>query len=216
MIDFNLPNSTVVNKIIPKKSFDAYTNTKQKRLFTDVVERIKWLNKISTDTTNLHYQELQEIQIFHVTLKLKAEVDNIISIIEKAIPYHIIFVVSVEDAYMLYTSKKHGHVTNEDNAVIDWTFKTDWLMDANKYSLNLKKDIDFVYSDFCNQITGNKEDKPKPLEELIEEENKLKKLRNKILKLEKAIKREKQFNKKVELNDKLQKLNEELYLINRN
>ena len=107
---------------------------------------------------------------------------------------------------MFYTSKKHNHVTNEDNAVIDWTFKTDWLMDKDMYSLNLRKNIDFVYTDFCNQITGNKEDKSKSVQELIEAEDKLKKLNTQILKLEKAIKREKQFNIKLELNQQLQAL----------
>jgi len=170
---------------------------------------------LPVDKSKVHWfinnKEIEEIQVFHISLKLKSEVDSIITVIEKAIPYHIIFIISVEDAYMLYTSKKHNHVINEDNAVIDWTFKTDWLMDTNLYSINLKKDIDFVYTDFCNQITGNNaKENTKSVQELIEEESKLKKLNAQISKLEKAIKREKQFNRKVELNNQLQQLKKKL------
>jgi len=54
---FNLPKHTVVNKIIPKNAFDNYANTKQKKLFIENVEKIRWINKLSKETVNLSGNE---------------------------------------------------------------------------------------------------------------------------------------------------------------
>ena len=47
---FNLPKQTQVNKSIPKNAFDSYINSKQKKLFVDIIERIRWTNKLSVET----------------------------------------------------------------------------------------------------------------------------------------------------------------------
>ena len=44
---FNLPDATRVNRVVPKNAFDKYTNSKQKKRFKDVVQRISWTNKLS-------------------------------------------------------------------------------------------------------------------------------------------------------------------------
>jgi len=64
-----LPINTQVNRVIPKNTFDSFTNTKQKKLFTDKILRIIWTHKLSKLTTNLPSKEIQEIQIFKVELK---------------------------------------------------------------------------------------------------------------------------------------------------
>lgn len=50
---FDLPVSTMVQRVVPKNSFDASTNSKQKDLFTKEVARIIWSNKLSSETINL-------------------------------------------------------------------------------------------------------------------------------------------------------------------
>ena len=60
---FSLPNAAKVQRVIPKNAFDAYTNAKQKKLFTDLIARITWLYKLSPDTVNLEAKEIKEIQI---------------------------------------------------------------------------------------------------------------------------------------------------------
>ncbi len=204
---FNLPVQTIKNKGIPKNAFYGYTNTKQKQLFVDVVDKIKWGYNLSTATINLEGDEVQEIQIFEINLKKKYKIETVLSVIEKAIPYHIIFIVSFEDEIMLYTSQKHNSPTNENNTIVDWVFKTNWfLKEDDKYSLNLKGNLDLVYKDFCFQISDRLSESTTDLKSLIEKEQKLKELNNKISKLESQIKSCKQFNKKLELNVKLNNL----------
>jgi hypothetical protein len=200
---FNLPKATQVDQIIAKKVFDSYTNTKQKRLFIDLVDKIQWTHKLSVNTINLEGVDIKELQIFEVQLRERKNISELLAIIDKAIPYHIIFLLKYGGEVMVSTSKKHAHPSNENNAVIDWTFNSEWMREV-PYSLNLKQDIDFIYTDFCKQLSDVAESKLQSLDELIRQKEKIVTLEKEIEKLRTKVKNCKQFNIKVELNLKLQ------------
>lgn len=203
---FNLPSTTKLNKLIPKNAFDSYTNSKQKKDFANNVSRITWSNKISVDTTNLQSKEILEIQIFNIELKEKTQIKSILNIIDKAIPYPIIFIIRNGKSIYLSTSPKHHNPKNEDLAVIDYTFSTDWFNEnENGFEIELKNDIDWVYKTFCEQFNKPKST-VKDLKELITTQKEVDGLNKEIEKVKLAIARSKQFNKKVELNIKLKEL----------
>src|SRR5690554_671932 len=212
---FQLPNQAKKDKSIPKNAFYDYATSKQKQLFVDVVDKIRWQYKLASDTINLEGDEVQEIQIFEISLKQKKNIESVLPIIEKAIPYHIIFIISFNDEVMLYTSQKHAHPVNENNAVVDWVFKTDWFdSTSSKYNIVLKESLDKVFSDFCFQISNNSEtNSKKDLKELIEKEQKIQDLNNQIDRLEAQIKRTKQFNKKQPLNSEINTLKQRLFML---
>ena len=213
---FNLPKQTQVNKSIPKKSFDVYINSKQKKMFVDIIDKIKWTNKISTETINLEGKEISEIQIFQVALRKKENIKVLLEIIDKSIPYHIIFVLTYENEVMLSVSQKHLHPTNVNNTVVDWTFKTEWSdNEVISYKLNLKESLDFVVKDICLQLSGKNEDADLSLNEIVEKESQIKKLEKEINLMKKKIKNQKQFNIKLELNSSLKKLKQKLAIISR-
>ncbi|WP_028666114.1 DUF4391 domain-containing protein [Runella zeae] len=208
---FNLPPTAKVNKVIPKNAFDAYTNVKQKKLFTDLISRMSWVYKLSSDTINLEPGQVQEIQVFKVELKVKEDIQPLLDIIDKAIPYSIVFVVEFEDSIYLSTSTKHPHPVNEDNSVIDWTFRTTWFVPSeNKYSFRLKKSLEAVYKDFCIQLSEQSEVQPKTLQDLVEFKRQIQAIEKDIAKLKANIASCKQFNRKVELNLKLKAKEKEL------
>jgi uncharacterized protein (UPF0248 family) len=209
---FQLPSQAIKDKSIPKNAFYVYATSKQKQLFVDVVDKIKWQYKLATDTINLEGIEVQEIQVFEISLKQKKNIESVLPIIEKAIPYHIIFIISFNDEVMLYTSQKHAHPVNENNAVVDWVFKTDWFNSVSiKYSIVLKESLDKVFSDFCFQLSNDSDlGSKKNLKELIEKEQKIQDLKNQILRLKARIKATKQFNRKQPLNSQLNLLKSEL------
>ena len=215
---FNLPPTTRVNRVIPKNAFDIYTNTKQKKLFTDLITRITWTHKLSTQTVNLQAKEIQEIQIFQVELKTMMDIQPVLAIIDKAIPYTIIFIVEYDDSAYISTSTKHPHLINEDNSVIDWTFKTNWFPKTeNKYTLSLQKSLDSVHHDLCVQISGQPSMSNKPINELIEFKRTILTLEKEIVKLRSGITSGKQFNQKVDLNIKLKEAEAQLLsLISKN
>lgn len=212
---FKLPHTTIVYRVIPKNAFDAYTTGKQKKLFSTTVARITWLNKISSDTVNLEAREVKEIQVFKIELKVKRDIREILDTIDKAIPYNIIFIIEHGMDMYLSTSAKHQHPVNSDNAVIDWTFKSLWFSrNENIYLINLKRNLDEVYHDFCIQLSATPEMTNLSLKELIRYRSERDSVEKEILLLKKNIKNSKQYKTKVELNMLLkQKLNE-LELLN--
>lgn len=208
---FDIPASAKVGKVIPKNAFESYTNVKQKKLLTNLVARISWLYKLSPQTINLEVEEIKEIQIFKVELKIREEIPSLLDLIDKAIPYNIIFIIEKDAEIYLSTSVKHPHPLNDNNAVIDWRFKTDWfLLSENKYSLNLKRSLDAVYHDFCNQLSGAPKMSSKSLKDLVEYKQQVYTLEKEIEKLKTSIANCKQFNKKVELNLRLNSVRDQL------
>lgn len=208
---FDLPDKVKVNRVVPKNAFDSFTNSKQKQLFTDLIKRITWSYKLSETTTNLPGKEVKEIQIFYVELKRKEKVQVILDIIDKSIPYPIIFLVNYEEDYYFSTSTKHPHPVNESISVIDWTFNSEWMQEEGmkSYSLPLKKSLDIVYEGFCYQLAG--ENKTSSLADLVEHQERHATLEAAIDQLQKKMKSSKtQFKDKVELNQELNKKKKEL------
>lgn len=210
---FNLPKSTLVKKVIPKNAFDSYTNTKQKKMFGEKVLRMTWTNKLSFDTINILGNDVEEIQLFEIELKEKFDAKDLLVIIDKAIPYHIIFIVRYYDEYYISTSAKHIHPTNEDNAVIDYTFLSEWTEEKIfAFDIELKNNLDWVYKTFCLQFVSVL-DNSKNLKEFIETQKNIDGIKREIEKVKLEILRCKQFNKKVELNLKLKVLQGKLLSI---
>lgn len=207
---YNLPQTTIVNRNVPKNAFDEYCNSKQKRLFTDLISKITWKHKISSETINLAGIDVQEIQLFEIQLKEKNSIRHLLDIIDKSIPYHIIFIVVFQNEVLFRTAKKHPSPLNENNAVIDWVFESEWSnQEDNAYGLELKKNIDSVYYNFCSDITG--EDKKfDSIVKMIEYRSQIKELEKSIDRQKSLIKKTKQFNIKLEINVDLNKYEEEL------
>nr|WP_294896232.1 DUF4391 domain-containing protein [uncultured Pedobacter sp.] len=208
---FSLPETTKVRRIIPKNTFDSYTNSQQKKLFSDKIARITWMQKISKETVNIPFNEISEIQIFKIELKVKEDIAAILAIIDKAIPYHIVFVVEYGDEIYISTSKKHPNPTNENNSVMDWTFKSDWFLATDsKYRLNLKQNIDTVFKNVCLQLLEREDLRNQPFKSIINIQQQIETLQKEIANLKSGISKCKQFNRKVELNLLLKKKELEL------
>jgi len=212
MEHFNLPKRTAVNRVIPKNAFEKYTNSKQQKLFTEKILRITWTHKLSVKTINLSGEEVQEIQLFKIELKEFSTITPILEIIDKSIPYPIIFWVQHQDYVYLSTSAKHLHPIKENMSVIDWTFTTNWsdLKAITQYQLNLKKNLEEIYKDFCLQLSGKTALSTQSLTAIVENEQAIDALEKKIDKLKGQIKRSKQFNKKVALNIELREIEDQL------
>ena len=202
----NLPKSTRIQKVIPKNAFDGYTNARQKKLFSEKIQRITWTNKIAFDTVNLTGVDVSEIQVFKIELKEKIIIKNLLSIIEKSIPYHILFWIEFGNEFYISISAKHLHPQNEDVAVIDYTFTSDWkLVEDNAYQIELKNNLDWIFKNVCDQLKSVNTDS-KSISELVEKEKSNDSTLKEIEKLKSEIARCKQFNKKVELNMRLKVL----------
>ncbi len=201
MNPFNLPLSTQVGRNIPKNAFDNFASPSQRRMFKDRVAKITWLQKISTDTTNLPAGETKEIQVFEIQLKEQINVNPVLEVIQKAIPYAVVAIVTHDGAFHLSTAHKHPNPLDENKAVVDWSFNSAWqsLGDFG-FKLRLSKSIEYIHLDLCAQISKRPLTGKLTLPAMVAEQHMLAALNREVDNLRSAIRKEMQFNRKVELN----------------
>lgn len=193
----NLPIKCEVNKIIPKKIFYEKLNISLslKKEFIHKLERIYWKYKIAEDTINItKTTDVEEIEIFELTLKEKCDIKNIINIITKKIPYIILFIIIYNDEFQYAIKFK------ENILLTNWNEEKDF----NFVGINLKE----VYNNIIREFINNESNAN--IEEIIEKNKQVEELKRKISVLKNKITREVQFNRKVELNIELINLEKEL------
>ena len=202
---FNLPKTTVVNKVIPKVKFYEKTgvNSKLKQLFIDDIEQIAWKNKLSKDTINLQEgNKVKEIEVFEINLKHKNISKDILKTIDKFIPYHIIYILSFEDEIKLTIAYKNNNKNNGNLMVVDSYYESEWMnKEGCDIQLDLINSLDHVYNELIKSFIPREilKSNDNDIEYIIENEKEIQVLEKEIEKLEKNLKNEKQFNKKVEI-----------------
>ena len=196
-----LPKECIVDKFIPKKIFYEKVNLSSnlKQEFVDKIDKIYWKYKVSEDTLNISKTEnVEEIEIFKLTLKEKVNCQNIIKVITKNIPYIILFEICYKDEVQY--AIKH----NDNIYFTNWNEKIDFYFNGI--------DLNAVYENIIRSVT-NISEQNNNIDEELEKGKKLKGVQKEIERLENKMKSEKQFNKKVELNKnilELKKQKEEL------
>lgn len=186
-----LPGQCEVNRVIPKKIFYEKVNISSaaKQEFIDKIEKIYWKYKISETKINISKtEEIEEIEVFEITLKEKVEIKNILKVITKEIPYPILFKITYGEEFMYAIKFQEDIFSSEWNTNIAFKIKG---FDLKEVYENLVRQI--------NNIQGNSQN-------IQVEVNKLKQseaIQKAIQKLESKIKSEKQFNIKVEYNRQL-------------
>lgn len=148
----NFPASTVVNRIIPKEKFYTKTSVSSqlRQRFTDEIEKIRWINKISPDTLNISSGEYSELQVFEITLKSPEISPTLLKHIDTFIPYPILYILKRSNQQKAVISFKEQGVKNENQMKVDTYFETQWL---EKLELGLKgRSVDEIYKNFLFQI----------------------------------------------------------------
>lgn len=201
---FNLPKTTIVDKIIPKVKFYEKTkaNSKLKQLFIDDIEQIIWKNKLSKDTINLDEgKKVKEIEIFEITLKHKDLSKDILKTIDKFIPYQILYILRFEDKIKFTIAYKDNNKNNENIMVVDSYYESDWINENEcNISLDLINSLDYVYNELIKSFIPREIPKNNiNIKYIVQNEKEIQILEKEIDKLEKTLRKEKQFNKKVEV-----------------
>lgn len=195
-MQFVLPQQALVDKTIPKNAFykNAVVNTKIKDAFVQQIKKITWLYKLAESTLGINKtNQIEEIQIFEVQVKSKELPKKIIQLIDKAIPYHILYVVRYED-YTAYAitymrdNKKYSYRSDRDQTM---NFSFDWYT------------LEEVYQWLVSRFVQTEERPSWDFESLMVSNIKKEELQRQIKILENKIKQEKQFNRKVVLNNEL-------------
>ena len=208
----DLPESTIFNKRIPKQKFyDNLSVTSQlKKIFVEQISQIIWRNKISPTTINISAGEIvAEIEVIVVKLNKKELDKRVLQLIDKEIPYHILFLLEYSNEIQAWICYKEP--TKSTTFKTGVYYHTDWLVPE---SLNLRidgLDMDMLYENFIRQIAGERlGDVDTAIKEAITRDEQQQKLLKEITKLEKKAMTEKQPRRKWELAEDIRKLKEEM------
>lgn len=159
---YNLPASTIVNRVIPKKTFvnQLGANARMKDHFTNDVVRVEWLAKLAPSTINVaDGKEVHEITIFLVPIKDENCPDDIFSFIDGMMPRHTLFILRWGDMTCLHLNYKEWmeSSTNTDKTFrIAKTYRSQWIKDT-EISLSIEGlTMDAIYEVLVRQVAGER------------------------------------------------------------
>lgn len=203
------PESTYIGKRIPKEGFysKADLNAAQKKAFVEDIESIVWRNLLSENTLNVSKGEkVTQIDIIEINLKRKEYNKTILNIIEKAIPRHLVFILTINNSRQLCINYKEEFQKGKYKIVE--SFSTDWLNNGEAV-LNIQgHDLDRVYENFVYQIAKGRIEKTDGVElsETIKQSQEIEKIKKRIAELEVKKRKEKQFNMQLKIANEIKRL----------
>lgn len=206
------PKSTLVGKTVPKAAFykNLEVNARMKQRFVDEVASVTWVAKIAPSTLNVaDGKTVHEITVFRMVLKTDDVPSDVLTLIDKQMPRHTLFLLQHDDDFCLLANYKEWHDAANTRFDIVKTFQTGWTS-ADKLSLSLDgQDMDAVYSVIVKQVAGaDITSGAKDIHTAVAQTKEQEALRQKIAALEAKIAKERQPKKKFELHQQLVKLKE--------
>ncbi len=209
------PQSTEFNKRIPKQKFYERLDVSPalRRVFVEQIRIVYWKNKLAATTLNIAPgEQVTEIEVFEVRLNAPGLDENVLRLIDREIPYHILFLLEYDGKYQAVMGYKEAAGSGKAAFKVDRYYHTDWLAEED-LPLHLEGlTIDAVYENLIRQIAGKGlfREKNATLKESVERQKQREQLEKQIAALEAQMKKEKQLNRKMELKAEIKKLQAEL------
>ena len=90
----NFPKTTEFNRRIPKQKFysNLSVSPQIRKIFVEQISAVNWANKLAPATLNVkNGEKVTEIEVFHLVLNQKNLDERVLQLIDKEVPYHILF-----------------------------------------------------------------------------------------------------------------------------
>lgn len=211
----NLPSSTEFGRRVPKQKFYEHLDVSPevKRLFIDQIKLITWANKLSPQTMNLGAgQTVTEIEVFHIRLTGQELDKRTLELMDRQIPYHILFVLERPDGQMqLRISYKEAAQSGDNAFRLRQSYATEFAPPENLTLPLDALDIDSLYASIVRAIAGDALSAPEqPLEQAVAQAQEKEKLQRQIAQLKAKMKKEKNLGKQMELRREINRLAERM------
>ena len=212
---FSFPEHCRVDRVLTKEKIYEYASTTKalKTKFVEQVEKIVWKYKLSADTLNLPAKDgLSEVQVFELALRVKAFSQDIVSAIDKVIPYLILFIVRFGDEVKSLMAFKKIDPVDAGKITINGYFESEWQRngDFQLQPLPVVLDMRALYEELMQSHVSLKRRNGESLEKLLERALLLRQKERELSSLESRMNNEKQFNRRVELNTEVKRLQTEI------
>lgn len=206
-----LPASTELNRRIPKQKFYEKSDLSPtlKKAFSAQIRSIHWRNKIAPEVLNLAAgKEVQELEVFELRLNDGQIDEAVLRLIDRAIPYHILFVPVWEDRMRLALAYKETPDAKSTGVRVERYYYTDWMSERDVVLRLEGLSMDAVYEKLVRRIAGEAlgAARTSTLRESVAAQVRRERVEKQIAALEAKIRREKQPKKKFELVGQLKNL----------
>ena len=198
---FGLPKTTEINKQLPKKAiFEKFKpNAADRKLFDEQINRLSIVAEISPQTVSIAAdEEVAAIYIILILMKtVECDKKNII-LLSKLINQNMLFALQYEDTVKFAAYRADRVVMSDSRFMDDWALKL--------RGISLKSTWDALIAD----ISGLEPADGKSLDEMIIQNENIKRLEKKIAILEKKAMIERQPRRKWDLAQEIKQLKEQL------
>ena len=194
---------------IAKKRFlqELSLGSPARRSLDDDVHAIYWTASLKEASLHLPPgKEVTEIEVFTLALRQPRIDEALLTAIDRAIPYHILYLLTYEGRTQAWISYKETAQANEAFRVEKY-YHTDWQV-AEELPLALRgTSLDEVYENLVRAIAGERlRLQGGSLRTAVQEDEQRAAIEKEIAALTKKRNREKQLNRKMELNARIKKL----------
>jgi hypothetical protein len=206
MVDllYRWPAAAKFGSRVPKEKFYEYgiVGTAVREKFVSEVQRITWAYKLAESTINLPSSKaVPEIQVFHIDSKTGDVADQVLSVIDKAIQFPIIFEIlrataGEPEVRMVATHKLLGSGAPK----LSTYYSTSWLpADAERRSLPTAISLPTLYAAILDPLTPVTVHPGEEMSEVADRLATVRRLEREITALERKLRTEPQLNRKIEL-----------------
>lgn len=197
---FRWPPNAAFGRTVPKTKFYEHGNVRAalRERFVEDIQRITWAYKLADDTIRLRGSEaVPEIQVFTLETKGADVTDDVLTAIDKAVHFPIIFEVASGDRIRTVAAQKS---LQGKTPTIGTYFTTDWRpASAPRQPLPTAVDLPNLYEAILKALLPVDTRAGETVSEATDRLQSARKLQREIAALEKKVRAEPQLNRKIEL-----------------
>lgn len=205
---FRWPATAVFGRTVPKTKFYEHGNvrTALRDRFVDEIKAVTWAYKLAEDTIRLASSpEVPEIQIFTVETKGADVSEDVLSAVDRAVHFPIIFEVVSQGRVRMVAARK---LLNGKAPKVGTYFTSNWSpVDAARRSLPTVLDLSGLYEVLLMSLLPIDARAGETVSSAIDRLESARKLQREIAVLEMKLRSEPQLNRKVELRRQLRESN---------
>ncbi len=214
---FEYPQGASFGRVLPKTKIyeHAKAGARLKQAFVDQVEQIVWQYKLAPETINLSAtKSIKEIQIFCIRLRGAELSEDVLSAIDKAIAFPIIFELTHAGKRKVIASYKRANTADSTKWVVSEYFSTDWEADdLPRQALPSALNLGVLYEKLLSALIPTSKTE-EPMAQRVERMEAIRAKQREAGRIKARLAREKQFNKRVEINAELRGVTKELEVLN--
>lgn len=207
------PESTIVNRVVPKTMFYKFmeVNPRMKTRFVNDVVNITWLYKLAGSTLNVtDVEDMKEIEVFVVNLKQPDSPTDLFSFIDINMPHHIVFVLVHDNQAMLLINYKDWADDKHTKFKITQTFVSSWVALENLHLQIDGQSLPRIYDNFIAQVSGIGEHKAGCMADIVALKQQIVAVEAELKSLEKRMRKEPQLDRQMQMNKQVKAKRKEL------